>query len=686
MTQRIVRATSCVALLAAITGLLFLTVRLPAEPVPGERDPLVAQIVCKFLQRGHVNRPDIDEELSQRFFKRFMKDLDPAKVYFLQSDIEEFKKSEKKLGDQLQRGDLDFAYKVFQRFLKRVDQRVKLVEELVNAPHDFTVTEYMPTDFDAINYAASDEEIRERWRKRIKYDLLRERLAKKPVPEAEAKQKILTRYQSLLKYWKQRDNYDLMEMYLTDLTTSVDPHSTYMSPTTLADFDIAMRLHLEGIGALLRSENGHTIVAEVIPGGAAAKDGQLKTNDKIVGVAQGDDKFVDVMDMKLTEVVKLIRGSRGTKVQLRVIPADKIEPVVYNLTRQKIELKSQEARQEIIEQGKKADGTPYRIGIIDLPSFYSDMGARANGSDFKSATEDVRKILKEFKAKKVDGVVLDLRHNGGGALSEALSLTGLFIDHGPVVQVKGPDGRVQRKDDPERGMVYSGPLMVLVSRLSASASEILAGALQDYGRALVVGDTATHGKGTVQMVIDLGNQLPDDNPPKLGALKLTIQQFYRVNGDSTQNRGVASDVALPSLTEVLATGEKDLEQALAFDRVKPAKHAELDMVPEELKTVLKVRSAERVKKSAEFAKLLKEIEQFKIRKDRKSVPLNEQELRAQITKEEAEKADQEKSGLLPPENASESGTAYKFQQNFVGKEILQIMEDLLQGKKLLAER
>jgi len=473
-----------------------------------------------------------------------------------------------------------------------------------------------------------------------------------------------------------------MELYLSDLTTSVDPHSTYMSPATLDDFDIAMRLHLDGIGALLRAENGQTIVAEVIPGGAAAADGRLKANDKIIGVAQGDGKFVDVIDMKLREVVKLIRGKRGTRVELKIVPAEKIEPVIYALTRQNIELKDQEARSEIVEQGKKADGTPYRIGVIDLPSFYADM--KLGPAAGKSATEDVRKLLKEFNAKGVDGVVLDLRRNGGGALTEALSLTGLFIEQGPVVQVKGSEGRVQRRDDPERGTVYSGPLIVLVSRLSASASEILAGALQDYGRALIVGDTATHGKGTVQMVIDLGNQLSGDTTPKLGALKLTIQQFYRVNGDSTQNRGVASDVVLPSMTEVLATGEKDLEHALPFDHVKPADHEELGLVPTDVKDLLKARSAERVKKSADFAKRLKEIEQVKERKERKAVPLNEKELRDQFSKEDAEKADQKDDGL--PKDPPSDGSPYKFERNFTNNEVLQIMQDFLQGKKLLSAR
>lgn len=682
MTVRKSQTQRTLALLAALLGLLLLPMRAPAEPVAGRQDRLVIQMVCEFLHRGHLVKPEINDEISKRLFQRFLKDLDPSKLYFLKSDVEDFKKLEGGLADSLLRGDMTFAYKVYERFVTRVGERMKLIEELVNAPHDFTVKEYLSTDFDKMDYAADEGELGERWRKRIKFDLLLPRLGKKPVSEAEAKKQVLTRYKSLLKRWKQLDNYELMELYLSDLTTSVDPHSTYMSPATLDDFDIAMRLHLDGIGALLRSENGQTIVAEVIPGGAAAADGRLKANDKIIGVAQGDGKFVDVIDMKLREVVKLIRGRRGTKVELKIVPAEKIEPVVYGLTRQNIELKDQEARSEIVEQGKKADGTPYRIGVIDLPSFYADMKLGPGAG--KSATEDVRKLLKEFNAKGVDGVVLDLRRNGGGALTEALSLTGLFIDHGPVVQVKGPEGRVQHRDDPERGTVYSGPLIVLASRLSASASEILAGALQDYGRALIVGDTTTHGKGTVQMVIDVGNQLQADPTPKLGALKLTIQQFYRVNGDSTQNRGVASDVVLPSLTEVLATGEKDLEHALPFDHVKPADHEELGLVPADVKDALKARSAERIKKSADFTKLLKDIEQVKERKERKAVPLNEKELREQFSKEDAEKADQKDDGL--PKEPPSDGSPYKFQRNTTNNEVLQIMQDFLQGKKLLTAR
>ena len=653
-------------------------VRVQADPVPGKHDRLVIQMVTQYLQQAHIARPKIDDDLSKKLFRRYLKDLDPGKLYFLQSDIDEFKKLETQLDDQLTKGDLAFAYQVYGRYVSRLAERLPLIEELVKMKHDFTVKEYLENEPDALAWASTPEELRERWRKRVKFDLLLHRIGTKPTPEADAKQRVQARYANLVKRWKQMDNYELMEIYLSSLMMSLDPHSSYMSPATLDDFDISMRLQLEGIGAVLRQEEGHTVVAEVVSGGAAAGDGRLKMNDKIIGVAQGDGQFTDVVDMKLRDVVKLIRGKSGTKVQLRVMPAEKVEPVVIELTRQKVQLKDQEARADVVEHGKKADGSPYRVGVIDLPSFYADVRGIGGG---KSATEDVRRILQDFQNKKVDSVVLDLRRNGGGSLNEALSLTGLFIDQGPLVQVKGFQGRVQRHDDPQRGTAYAGPLVVLVSRFSASASEILAGAIQDYGRGLVVGDSATHGKGTVQTVIDLSNQFQGTELPKLGAIKLTIQQFYRVNGDSTQNKGVASDVVVPSVTEHIASGEKDIENALAFDQVKAVEHARLGLVSDELKTLLQTRSRERLAASKEFAKLAKDLDQLKARKTRKVIPLNEQELKDQYSKEDAEKVDQRIDGL-PPEDKRD-GTPYKFQKTFVHTELLNIAIDFLDGKKLV---
>jgi carboxyl-terminal processing protease len=383
--------------------------------------------------------------------------------------------------------------------------------------------------------------------------------------------------------------------------------------------------------------------------------------------------------MKLRNAVKLIRGKKGTKVELKVVPAGKIEPVVYALTRQQIEMKSQAARSEIIEQGKKPNGQPYKIGVIDLPSFYA--AAAKQAGSVQSASKDVRRILLDLKEKGVDGVILDMRRNPGGLLSEAVALAGLFIDYGPIVQVKDQASGVRRYQDPDKGVVYGGPLMVLVSRGSASAAEIVAGALQDYGRALIVGDSATHGKGTVQAVVDLADQFPKARA-KLGALRLTFQQFYRVNGDSTQNKGVLADIVLPSLTEYLATPEKEMDFALPFDQVNAADYEKVNMVPADVKAALKARSAERIKNSKEFAKLAKDIERVKLMKARKKVPLSEKELKEQMTKEEADKV--EKNGDDP--EPKEEDPVFKFKRNFTNDEILKIMEDFLQGKKLLQSR
>lgn len=676
MAQRFLHSPYRTAL-GAIVALLLVPFCASAQPTPGKDDRLVAQMVCEFLQEGHVTRPMLGDEISKRLFRRFLKDLDPGKVYFLKSDIDEFKKQETELAGMLLKGDVSFAYKVYERFLERVGQRLKLIDELADTKFDFTVKEYLDTDTAKMDYPASDKELAERWRKRIKFDLLRERLGTKPLPEAEARKKVRDRYHSFARRMKQLDNYDLLEVYLSSLAASLDPHGAYMSPNTLDDFEISMRLSLQGIGAVLREENGQTIVVEVVPGGAASKDGRLKPNDKIIAVAQGDGQYVDVVDMRLRDAVKLIRGAKGTKVELKVVPAGKLEPVVYSMTRQQVEIKSQAARYEIVEQGKKPDGKPYRFGVIDLPSFYDSRGKDTGA--VTSASKDVERILKELTARGVDGVILDLRSNPGGLLREAVALAGLFIDQGPVVQVKDPGEGIKRLDDPVKGIAYDGPLMVLVNRSSASASEIVAATLQDYGRALIVGDSATHGKGTVQAVIDLGEQLRKARPGKLGALRLTMQQFYRVNGDSTQNRGVLSDIVLPSLSEYLSTPEKDMEHALAFDRVKAVDHQTFNMVPAELKAVWKARSAQRVQASKEFAKLAKDIERVKGLRDRKQIPLSEAELKAQMSKEEADDADPE---AAPKEPKTDDGV-YKFPRNFTSTEILKIMEDVVQGKKLL---
>ncbi len=666
----------CAATLAA--GLV-LEHRSFAEPKPAQRtDHQVTLTVVRGL-RDHLTRHPLDQDISNRTFDSFFKSLDPMKVYFTQADIDEFSKSRNDLGNMLGKGDVSFAYKVFDRLLKRTDERVALVDELLRSDFDFTKDETIVTDPKLTLYAKDDAEMRDKWRKLIKYDLLMKKLDK--LEGQEARDKISRRYHSIAKMRHQSTGDDLLEIYLTSLTTSYDPHTSYMSPSTEESFDIAMRLSLEGIGAKLQYDDGLTKVTELVPGGAADKDGRLKPGDHVLGVGQGrDGEMVDVEDMNINEVVKLIRGKAGTVVRLKVRPADKGEPKIIDITRASIELKDSEARAEVIDLGdpdaltkdakdtiskdtadketasketaskdngvkigaevraailehsRKPDGTPYKIGVIDLPSFYMDMkGSRLGLEDFKSTTRDMEKILREFKAKGVDAVILDLRRNGGGALNEAISTTGLFIDEGPVVQVKDSNGRVQQLDDPDKGVAWDGPLVVLQSKFSASASEIFAGAIQDYGRGLILGDRTSHGKGTVQSMIYLGQELFAGltNAPPLGALKITIQQFYRPDGDSTQNRGVVSDVELPSITTHLDVGESDLDFALKFDRVNSAPYAKVNLVDKRVVDELRARSAQRVQQSEDFQKVEKKIARYKQLKEQKNISLNEEKFMAE---------------------------------------------------------
>jgi len=611
---------------AVVSGAVFVAARPTlAEPAgPTAADKHITRAITILMNREHLTRHPLDNEMSSRWLDNYLKMLDPRKVFFSQQDVDGWNTYRESLDDMALRGDTTFAYRVFEQFLHRIDERVALVKELVYQPQDFNVDEQMETDPDAIGFAKTDGEMRDRWRKRIKYELLDMEVEKK-LTGKEAQDKIAKRYEHLAKRMKQTDNDELLEMYLTALTTAYDPHTTYMSASSLENFEIQMRLNLEGIGAALEAPDGETVVKKIIPGGAAAKDGRLKIDDKIVGVGQGTEgPIVDVGDMKLNDVVQLIRGHQGTTVRLKVIPKGEKDPQVYPIVRQQIALTDQEARSEILEVGKKPNGQPMKVGVINLPSFYMDMsGARNGRDDFKSTTRDVAKLLKEFNEKHVDAVVVDLRLNGGGSLTESINLTGLFIDNGPVVQVKDFDGQKTQYDDTERGVAWDGPLVVLTSKFSASASEIFAGAIQDYKRGLIVGDVATHGKGTVQSLLDLSQRLYRGiaNAPQLGALKITMQQFYRPDGDSTQSRGVLADIALPSITSQLDVGEADLDYAMKFDKVTPAEYSQYNMADPTMLAELRKRSEERRNNSEDFKKVLRDIAKFNEQKERKSISL-----------------------------------------------------------------
>ncbi|MFK7777224.1 MAG: carboxy terminal-processing peptidase, partial [Gimesia sp.] len=616
--------------------------------VPNSKtDSDTAKRVCAMVSRFHISGKPINDEVSRKLMRRYIKQLDPQKLYFYKSDITNFEAQKNQLDNQLIAGDVNFAYQCFDLYLKRLQERMDYAQQLVDVDHDFTVDESINVDAKDIDFAKDQSELNERWRKRVKFDVLNLVLDDKKIDEA--RKQLHKRYRNNVKTMKQTENFETLEMYLSALTHCFDPHSSYMSPQTLEDFRISMELSLDGIGAALRAEDGFTVVAEIVPGGAADADGRLTAGDKIIAVAQEDGKFVDVVEMKLSKVVRYIRGKRGTIVQLRVKTEKNSTPEVYKLTRKKIELSTSEVKGKIIETGDRIPGQTGRIGIISIPSFYRDFrGAQRGDENFKSTARDVRKVLYEFRDQGgVDGIVIDLRFNGGGALSESIEVSGLFVDEGPVVQVKQMNGERKVHSDVEPGAVYSGPLVVVCNRLSASASEIFAGVIKDYKRGLIIGDTTTHGKGTVQNVMPVSNQMFSFlRGQDLGALKLTINQFYRVNGDSTQNKGVESDIVLPSLIDNMDLGESFLDDAMAFDQTEVAPFASVNLVNQQILKRLKESSSKRIVADKEFQEKQAEIDKYLKKKDRKTISLVEADRRKEMkddkAKEKKKKAEAEK--------------------------------------------
>ena len=640
----------------------------------------VARIVSQLMDQ-HLSNRKLNDAISERALDMYLKNLDPQKVYFLKSDVDEFKQNwNTQLDDMLKSGNYAAAFAIFERFKQRIAERVELANRLIDEDHDYTVDEEMVTDRDLIDYAETEQEIEDRWRKRIKYNLLvfqndddDESSATTKTPE----ERLKNRYRAFGKRMTQFDNDDVIEMYITSITTSFDPHTTYMSKSSFVNFQINMSLELEGIGATLQStDDGLTVIRRLVPGGAADKGGKLKVEDKIVAVGQGTEgEMVDTIDMKLDDVVDKIRGKAGTTVRLAVMSPGSGDIKTIPIVRERIELKDSEAAGVVFDVGEKGNGSPYKIGVIDLPSFYTDMQARAqNKKDYKSTTRDVRKILNDFNEQNVDAVVLDLRRNGGGSLSEAVDCTGLFIDRGPVVQVKNPYGTIEQLNDRDAGMAWEGPLVVLTSKFSASASEILAGAVQDYGRGLVVGDSSTHGKGTVQTMLNLMEILLQtrDAGPDLGALKITVSQFYRPNGDSTQKRGVLSDVTLPSITDHMDVTESDLEYPVEFDKVAEAQYAEMNKINPDMINGLFARSRSRVESSEDFQKQQRRIEKYVAQKDENSVSLNEDDFNERRKELDAEKEDEK----LLEDQVNHTNT--DIERDYYMEEVLAITVDYIQ--------
>jgi carboxyl-terminal processing protease len=639
-----------------------------------------AQKVARLLEHDHIAKPTLNNEISQKWARNYLKSLDPLKYYFLKADVDLFLAHDTQLDDDIKEGNIDFAKAVFERFLKRSDERLADAAEILTEAPDFSVDESMVDDPDRIDYPADAHEARERLRKLLKYELLRDKVSKLDVA-AETK-KLLIRQRDMNRFFKQFDSSEILERYLTSLATAIDPHSAYMNSKTLEDM-LGQQLHLtlDGIGASLLVEDGYPVVKEIVPGGAADKDGRLDPEDRIVAIENEQGERDDFVNKKLSDVVRKIRGPRGTKVRLVVQPEGSQELKVYELTRQKIELNESRAKGKIIEAAaeKDASGKPLKIGIIHLAAFYGDTAAVMNGDPGAiSATRDCRRLLEEFKSKGVDAVVVDLRSNGGGLLQEAITLSGLFIDKGPVVQVRASFGSTKHLDDDDEGTAWDGPLAVVIDHLSASASEIFAGVMRDYGRALIIGDTSTYGKGTVQSIVPISDRRAgfgggdDDGVPRRGALKLTIQQFYRPNGDSTQIRGVASDVHIPSFRDQSDIGEGKSENALKFDKIPPLPHDMYNRVPPELVVRLQTRSDERRKSNPKFQEQEAAIKRYLDRKARHEISLSEAKFKSEIVSND----DQDDEDSPKPKKKRKRHTEQNaWETNFYNDEVVAIVKD-----------
>nr|WP_298147383.1 carboxy terminal-processing peptidase [uncultured Pseudomonas sp.] len=601
----------------------------PWEYLQPTREQVIASLnVVELLNRHHYNKPPLNDERSEKIYESYLKMLDPSRSYFTASDIAEFDQWRDKFDDLLKSGDLEPGFHIYKRHLERLQGRLQFALNLLEQgidKFDFSIDENLLIDRKDAPWVADTAALDELWRKRVKDEVLRLKIAGK---EPKAIQELLIkRYKNQLSRLQQTRGEDIFQSYINAFAMSYDPHTSYLSPDNAENFDINMSLSLEGIGAVLQSDNDQVKVVRLVPAGPAEKSKQIAPADKIIGVAQGQDEMVDVIGWRLDEVVKLIRGPKGSLVRLEVIPAsnapnDQTSKIV-NITREAVKLEEQAAKKSILHLNQQ--GRDYKLGVIEVPAFYLDFKAfRAGDPNYTSTTRDVKRLLTELKKEKVDGVVIDLRNNGGGSLQEATELTGLFIDQGPTVLVRNSDGRVDVLADENTGTFYKGPMAVLVNRLSASASEIFAGAMQDYHRALILGGQ-TFGKGTVQTIQPLNH----------GELKLTLAKFYRVSGQSTQHQGVIPDIKYPDVMDNKEIGESALPEAMPWDSIKPAIKPELDPIKPFL-AELQSRYESRTAKNPDFTFTRDQLTLAQKLMAETSVSLNETKRRAQQASIEAQ--------------------------------------------------
>ena len=587
-----------------------------------------AHLTAEFLSRYHYQPVPLNDALSAKIMDRFLKSLDPDRSIFLQSDIDGFLANAKKLDDAIKSENLDIPFDIFNIYEKRFVERLTFARSLLNEKIDFTLQESYPLGRDKAPWPANQAESDDLWRKRVKNDWLRLKLAGKD--EAAIRETLNKRYANSIDRIVKYKSEDVFQIFMDAYTTTVDPHTDYFGAKASAEFDISMKLSLVGIGAVLQEKDDYTTIRELVAGGPAQLSGKISVGDRIIAVGQ-DDKgpMKEVVGTRLDEVVDMIRGTKGTTVRLSILPADagpdgKFQ--IISLVRDKISLDKQAAKKTLLTV--KEAGVERRIGVITLPTFYEDIEARRSGDkDYRSASRDVAKLIAELKKDNVDGLLIDLRNNGGGSLSEAIELTGLFVGKGPVVQQRNAKGGVKVESSDFPAPAWAGPLGVLINRGSASASEIFAAAIQDYGRGVVIGE-ASFGKGTVQTVVNL-DEIAKNPEPRYGELKLTIAQFFRIDGGTTQLRGVTPDLTLPGLYDFKLVGESSYENALPWTQVKPARYKQLGDI-QALVPQLQQRHTDRVRDNADFQRFVEDAAALKVQREKTALSLNEAERRAEM--------------------------------------------------------
>lgn len=602
---------------------------------PESQHPVVFTTAMQLIATYHYQKPQINDKFSSEALDNYIKHIDPNHVYFLESDLKDFEKYRYVIDESIiATGDLTLAYELFNRYQARLKDRIDFAIKFVNDSTNFnySVNDSFMTDREKAPYAKNTDELNKLWRQKLMYECLTIKASGKDYKSYS--ETIRKRYENLQKFASKTKSEDVFQLYCNSIAELADPHTNYFSPRASEDFNTSMKLSLEGIGATLQTDNEYTKINQVVKGGPADKSKKVVAGDKIIGVAQGDSDIVNVIDWRLDDVVALIRGKKGTIVRLEIIPAAEPNTTkIVSIKRDKIILEDQSAKSSIKEI--KRGGKTYRYGVISLPAFYIDFeAARKGDANYKSTTRDVKKLITELKNEKVDGLILDLRNNGGGSLQEAVELTGLFIKTGPVVQVKDASGTTRNEEDRNPEIFYDGPLTVLVNRFSASASEILAAAIQDYGRGVVIGEK-TFGKGTVQNMVDLNEFIKIDNKT-VGQVKLTIAKFYRVNGSSTQHKGVSPDLEFPSVYADAEFGEDASPHALPWDMISSTKYDAVNKVEAKL-PLLRDNHARRMKSSDEYNYLLEDIANFKAINEDKYAPLNEAQYKKENDEAEARK-------------------------------------------------